>query len=226
MEFLPIFLDVKARRCVVIGDGADAARRAELLLAAGAAVTIVAPHPDAALARLLAAGRCRHRREAFRPEHLDGALLAMAASGDEALDREIADAASARSLPVNVHDRPALSSFIMPAIVDRAPVIVAVSTGGASPVLAQLLRARIEQALPAGLGALAERARALRERVRRRLPSPAARRAFWRRALTGRLAALVRADRPTDARDRRVGARDRAASPPGDAAAPPRSRAA
>jgi uroporphyrin-III C-methyltransferase/precorrin-2 dehydrogenase/sirohydrochlorin ferrochelatase len=163
----------------------------ELLRRAGAKVRICAPTLCEALAPLAADGRIEYRPERFRPECLDGATLVFAATDDESVNRAVHEAACARGLPVNVVDRPELCTFIMPSIVDRSPVIVAVSTGGASPVFARLIRARLESLIPATFGRLAKLAAEFRDRVKARIKNPDKRRRFWEEVLQGYVAELV-----------------------------------
>jgi uroporphyrin-III C-methyltransferase/precorrin-2 dehydrogenase/sirohydrochlorin ferrochelatase len=199
MDFLPIFLDLREQPCLVVGGGEIAARKCALLARAGARVTVLAPELGAALGAELAAGRVAHRAATFREEDLEGYALAIAATSDQAVNRAVAAAARARRMPVNVVDQPALCSFILPSIIERAPITVAVSSGGASPVLARLLRARLESLVPAGYGRLAALAREFRDRVKARF-APAERRRFWERVLQGPIAELVLAGRYADAR--------------------------
>ena len=200
MDFLPIFLNIRDEPCLVVGGGTVAARKCALLLRAGARVTVQAPALlDTALAVELAAARIAHRAERFREADVAGFVLVVAATDDDAVNRTVAAAARARHIPVNVVDRPALCSFIVPSIVERAPVIVAVSSGGASPVLARLLRARLESLIPAGYGRLAGLAAAFRERVKARFRPPERRR-FWERVLQGPIAELVFSGRDAEAR--------------------------
>jgi uroporphyrin-III C-methyltransferase/precorrin-2 dehydrogenase/sirohydrochlorin ferrochelatase len=180
LDFLPIFLDVRGQPCLVVGGGEVAARKSALLQRAGARVTLLAP-------------------ALFRDESLDGFVLAIAATGDDAVNRAVAAAARARRIPVNVVDQPALCSFILPSIIERAPLIVAVSSGGASPVLARLLRARLESLIPAGYGRLAALAGEFRDRVKARFKPPERRR-FWERVLQGPIAELVFTGRDAEAR--------------------------
>jgi uroporphyrin-III C-methyltransferase / precorrin-2 dehydrogenase / sirohydrochlorin ferrochelatase len=198
MDHFPIFLKLTGRACAVIGGGEVAARKVALLLAAGARVTVTAPELAEPLAELLRQGRIAHRAEAFSPAALQGATIVIAATDDRAVNAEISRLAQAQLLPVNVVDDPELCSFIMPAIVDRSPVLIAISTGGASPVLARLLRARLESLIPATYGQLAALSARFRERVKRALPE-AARRPFWERALQGPIAELVFSGRTNEA---------------------------
>ncbi|MCX7901387.1 MAG: siroheme synthase CysG [Burkholderiaceae bacterium] len=190
MDYLPIFMNLAGRPCAVIGGGEVAARKVALLRAAGARVTVTAPQLCPALAEQAARGEIAHRAEPFSAAALDGAVLVIAATDDRAVNAEVSRLAQAQRLPVNVVDDPELCSFIMPAIVDRSPVVIAASTGGASPVLARLLRARLEAAVPAAFGELAKLAQRFRARVRETL-APQQRRAFWERVLQGPIAELV-----------------------------------
>ncbi|MGD9884018.1 MAG: siroheme synthase CysG [Reyranella sp.] len=183
MRHLPLFFDLDARRVVVVGQGPAADRRAALARSAGAEVERL----DAALDDV----------EAYR-----GAAATFIATGDAEADAMAARAARAAAVPVNVADRPALSDFIMPAIVDRDEVVVAISTGGAAPVLATVLRQRIEAILPERLGALARLSRSFRAQVGALIAEPTRRRALWRRLVDGPAARLVLAG--DDAGARRV----------------------
>jgi uroporphyrin-III C-methyltransferase/precorrin-2 dehydrogenase/sirohydrochlorin ferrochelatase len=140
-----------------------------------------------------------HRAARFAEEDLSHHALVIAATDDAEVNRAVAAAAKARRVPVNVVDQPMLCSFIMPSIIDRSPVIVAVSSGGASPVLARLLRARLETLIPAGYGHLAALAAEFRDRIKARL-APAERRRFWERVLQGPIAELVFSGRQSEAR--------------------------
>ena len=171
-----------------MGGGEIGARKVGLLLRAGAAVTVCDPALGSTLSELVAAGRVRHVAEKFRPEMLDGCVLAFAATDDEAINRSVSEAAKARGIPVNVVDRPEMCTFIMPSIIDRSPVVAAVSTGGAAPVLARLLRARLETLIPSGYGRLAALVGEFRERVKRRIKHPVQRRRFWENVLEGHIA--------------------------------------
>lgn len=200
MDYLPIFLDLRGKNALVVGGGDTAARKAALLLSAGAWVTVVCPAPlAAAFNELQGTDRLIHRQAAFQDAHLDDMELVFAASEDEALDRKVYEAARARHLPVNVVDRPQLCSFIMPSIIDRSPVVVAVSSGGEAPVLSRLLRARLETLIPAAYGRLAALAGRFKEKVRKRFTSTEARRKFWEKALLSPIAEMVFAGREQEA---------------------------
>ncbi len=199
MDFLPIFLDIRAQPCLVVGGGAVAARKTALLLRAGASVTVLSPALCRAFDRHLAEGNVVHRAARFSAEDVAEFALVIAATDDDAVNREVAAAARTRRIPVNVVDQPALCTFILPSIIDRSPVIAAVSSGGASPVLARLLRARLESLIPAGYGRLAMLAASFRSQVMSRF-EPAERRRFWERVLQGPIAELVFSGREDAAR--------------------------
>jgi uroporphyrin-III C-methyltransferase/precorrin-2 dehydrogenase/sirohydrochlorin ferrochelatase len=182
MDYLPILLRVRSRFAVVIGGGTVAARKAELLLKCGARVCLVAPELAAGTQELLRQhpADMSHLCAEFAAHHVEGAALVIAAADSAAVNSQVSQTARARGIPVNVADDAELSDFILPAIVDRAPLIVAVSSAGAAPVLARRVREQIEALLPARLGALARFAGSQRKRVNQAL-RPALRRAFWER---------------------------------------------
>jgi len=187
VDFLPIFMDIRGKPCLVVGGGEVACRKAALLLEAGAAVRAVAPQFSEAFAGL----RVERIAERFRSSHLDGVALAIAATSDGTVNREISEQARARNIPVNVVDDPALCTFIMPSILDRSPLLVAVSSGGASPVLARMLRGKLEAMIPHGYGRLAAFAGRFRNTVRAHVADPARQRAFWENLLEGAIAEKV-----------------------------------
>lgn len=191
MDFLPVFLSVKSRAVVVIGGGDVAARKVGLLLRAGAKITLQAPDLTHALTDLIRDGTVQYRPGRFEPSVLDGATLVVAATDDEDVNRQVHAAATAKQLPVNVVDHPELCSFIFPAIIDRSPIVIAVSSSGASPVLARLIRARIETLIPASFGRLASLVATFRNKVKQRIHQAGRRRAFWEEVLQGRIAELV-----------------------------------
>ena len=185
MDYLPVFLQLRAAHAVIVGGGRIAARKAELLLRAGARLTVVAPELHEDLGSRAAAGELTHVAERFVPAHVDGAAIAVAATRLREVNMAVSEAAGTRNVPVNVVDDASLSTFIFPAIIDRSPVIVAVGSAGQAPVLARWVRERIEAILPAGLGALARFMGERRKSVQRALGF-AARRAFWERIVRGK----------------------------------------
>jgi len=179
VRYFPIYVDLDGGRVVIAGGGEAALQKARLVTRTGAAIVVADPDPGAELVALAAAGRLILTRRRFRPADLDGASLAYGASADPAVNRAVSAAARARGVPVNVVDAAALSSFVTPAIVDRDPVTVAIGTEGTGPVLARAIKARVEALLPGHLGAVAEAAAALRERVARAVAPGSERRRLW-----------------------------------------------
>ena len=198
MNYLPIFLDLRDRACLVVGGSETAARKAELLLRAGARVEVAAPALHEGFGRLPHADRLRRVADAFSPELLDGKDAVIVVEEDAAVAKIIADAARARHIPVNVADKPALCSFILPSIIDRSPIMVAVSSGGESPVLARMLRARLETLIPAAYGRLSALASRYKDRVRAVI-KPEQRRAFWEKVFLSPVAEMVFSGRDVEA---------------------------
>ncbi len=176
---LPLFLHVAGRACVVIGGGEVASRKACWFARAGARVSVIAPRLAPPLAALVAGGAIAHRARRFCADDLTGAWLVIAATDDAATNAAVAAEASRRDIPVNVVDDPARSTFIVPAVVERGPVTVAISTGGRAPVLATRLRAMIEALLPANYGAIATFMGTRRGIVKSALPAVRDRRLLW-----------------------------------------------
>ena len=200
MDYLPIFLQIRTRPCLVVGGGEVAARKAGLLLRAGGEVTVVAPRLGRTLAGMALRREVCHEPREFAPDDLAGRAVAIAATDRQEVNRRVAEEARAYNVPVNVVDQPDLCTFVMPSVIDRSPIQVAVSTGGASPVLARLLRARLETLIPSSYGQLARLAESFRARVRSRIPDGNRRRHFWERVLQGPAAEAMLAGREAEAR--------------------------
>jgi len=198
MNYLPIFLDLRGRHCLVVGGSETAARKAELLLRAGARVDVAAPQLHEAWARLPHAEQVARVADSFASALLDGKDAVIVIEEDAAVAKSIADAARARHIPVNVADKPALCSFILPSIIDRSPIMVAVSSGGESPVLARMLRARLETLIPAAYGRLGALASRCKDRVRAAV-KPEQRRAFWEKVFLSPVAEMVFSGREAEA---------------------------
>ena len=179
VDYLPVFLDLRDRSVLLVGGGRLALRKAELVQAAGGRLRIVAPERCAELAALCARAGAEYLAAPFAPEHLQGVALAIAATNRHEINRQVCDAARALNIWVNSVDDPNASSCLMPAIVDRAPVLIAIGTGGASPTLARRLRAQLEALLPQRLGTLARLSQQWRAQVRAVVPDAVARRQFW-----------------------------------------------
>lgn len=191
MDFLPLFFNLKNRPCLIVGGGQIALRKTELLLSAHAQVTVIAPELCPALEKLAATAAINHIARPFLPELLMPCALVIAATHDPGVNQAVAELAHQRAIPVNVVDQPALCSVIMPSIIDRSPILIAVSTGGASPVLARLLRARLESTIPAAYGRLAQLVSKFRTPVKHHFKHINARRGFWETVLQGTIAEMV-----------------------------------
>jgi uroporphyrin-III C-methyltransferase/precorrin-2 dehydrogenase/sirohydrochlorin ferrochelatase len=185
MKYFPVFLNFDGRRVVVVGGGEKAAQKLRLLAETRARVTIIAETISEEVRRGTRAQTIRVEQRAFEEDDVRGAALVIAADESPRRNAEISLAARVHGVPVNIVDDAQLSTAIVPAIVDRDPVVIAIGTEGASPIIARDLRARIEAWLPAGFGRLAARAAALRPRVRQAIADPGARRRFWENLLRG-----------------------------------------
>ncbi|MGL6429600.1 MULTISPECIES: siroheme synthase CysG [Aeromonas] len=196
MDYLPIFCRLDNKPVLLVGGGEVAERKARLLLDAGAQLTVVAPDLDPELAELAANGSIEWLAGEFAPQQLTGKWLVVAATDRREVNALVYQSANQARIFANVVDDPKRSSFIMPSIIDRSPLMVAISSGGKAPVLARLLREKLEALLPQHLGAVAAFAGSLRERVKARFATMGERRRFWERLLgTDRLGqALARGD--------------------------------
>ena len=179
MDHLPIFCQLRARDCLLVGGGDVAERTARLLLDAGARLTVNARDYVPQFHVWAEAGMLTLVQGDFQPALLDPCWLAIAATDDDVVNQQVSDAAEARRIFCNVVDAPKAASFIMPSIIDRSPLMVAVSSGGTSPVLARLLREKLEALLPQHLGQVAAYAGQLRARVKKQFATMGERRRFW-----------------------------------------------
>lgn len=191
MEYLPLFHNLRGRTVLVVGGGEIAVRKARLISEAGAKVRVVAPVIEPELQEMAeqSGGHCEHR--GYAAHDLDDVVLAIAATDDEALNAQVSTDAQARNVPVNAVDAPELCTVIFPAIVDRSPLIIAVSSGSHAPVLARLTRARIETLFPHSYGRLAQLAQRFRAQVKAAFPSINHRRVFWENVFQGDVAERV-----------------------------------
>jgi uroporphyrin-III C-methyltransferase/precorrin-2 dehydrogenase/sirohydrochlorin ferrochelatase len=183
-------MDLRDRLCVLIGGGDVAARKAALLLRAGARLRVISPQLSAAVSELAGSAKLTHVARTFEQADLDGATLVVAATDNREVNRAVSERAMSLQIPVNVVDDPELCSVIVPAIIDRSPILIAVGTGGSAPVLARLLRASIEANVPVGYGELAALSASLRSEVQRSLPDVLSRRRFWEEVFEGEIAEL------------------------------------
>lgn len=191
MEYFPVFMNLRDQRCLLIGGGSVARRKAEALTRSGASIRLVALDVGAELLQLAAEQGFEVHQRAFRATDLDGVVLVIAATDNEQTNQLVAKLAIEKNLPVNVVDQPELSTFITPAVVDRSPVIVAISSGGKAPVLTRMLKARLETLVPVGWGRLATLVGRYREQVKSRLPTILQRNHFWSDVLQGPVAELA-----------------------------------
>jgi len=195
MEYLPIFIDLKDRTCLVVGGGDIAARKSGLLLKAQTKVTIVAPTVSSTTQALIDEDKVAWIKAEFSAAHLQDKSLVIAATDIEEVNRDVHREAKQQNILVNVADCPELCDFILPSILDRSPIVVAVSSGGKSPILARQLRARLETLIPPTYGRLADLVGRYRQAVQDKLPKLSMRRRFWESVLQGKVADHVLAGR-------------------------------
>ena len=191
MEYLPLFHKLQGRTVLVVGGGEVALRKARLLADAGATLRVVTLTIRDDMRQMLESVHGELRLRGYQADDLEGVVLVIAATDDEPLNQQISEQAQARGVPVNVVDAPKLCSVIFPAIVDRSPLIVAVSSGGDAPVLARLMRAKIETWIPATYGHLAGLAKQFRAQVKSLFPNVQQRRVFWEDVFQGQIAESV-----------------------------------
>jgi len=200
MQSLPIFFNITNRHCVVIGGGDIALRKATMLMKANAAVTLISPDLCTELQALATEGKLKHAEAHFSPAHLAGACLVIAATDDEPVNEAVSIAAKAAGIPVNVVDAPALCTFTMGSIIDRSPIVIAVSSEGNAPVLARYIRTKIETMLPTSYGRIATIAGEFRDKVKAKFKTIQARRIFWEDILQGPLVERVLSGQEDEAR--------------------------
>ncbi len=192
MDYFPVNLAMAGRSCLLIGGGEAVLAKARLLLKSPVELLLVAATPMEELVELVESSGGQVLRRGFEPQDLQGRQLVVASTGDAATDRAISEAARAERVPVNIVDRPELSDFIFPALVDRSPLVIAISSSGSAPVLARQVRDQVESLLPANLGRLAAfigARRATANPVLRKLGVSV--RAFWERLLESPVAEQV-----------------------------------
>lgn len=197
---LPVFLPLAGRKLVIVGGGDLALRKLRLALKTGADIHVVSPEIHADIEAIVRSGKIAWADRAFDATDVEGASAVFAATGIEDVDSAVSRAAGEAGVPVNAVDRPEISSFTMGSIVDRAPMVIGISTDGAAPVLARRVKTLVEQAIPERIGDVAAFARRFRDTVRRLVPTERARRAFWESFVDGPVARLVLAGREPEAR--------------------------
>ncbi len=201
MQALPIFINITNRLCVVIGGGDVATRKVNMLLKANAAVTLIAPAICVDLQALANVGKIQCIQAIYSKAQLEGACLVIAATDDEAVNKAVSADAKALSIPVNVVDAPALCTFTMGSIIERSPVVIAISSEGNAPVLARYIRTKIESMLPAGYGRIAGIAGEFRDKVKAKFTTTQARRRFWEDVLQGPLVERILSGQEQSARN-------------------------
>jgi uroporphyrin-III C-methyltransferase/precorrin-2 dehydrogenase/sirohydrochlorin ferrochelatase len=199
MDYFPVFLKITGENCLVAGGGKVALRKMQSLLRSGARVTLVSTELCRELTALSNENAFVWLPRQFEPDDVEGCRLVIAATDDAQVNQQISAVAHAHNIPVNVVDCPELCSFIMPAVVDRSPVVVALSSGGGSPLLTRLLKAKIESLLHPAYSRLAEFAERNRRRVKAAIGDAVARRRFWETLLQGSWADMVCAGRDEEA---------------------------
>lgn len=204
LNAFPVFMRVEGEAVAIVGGGQEALAKARLIGQSSAVLRIITDAAEAELLAFIAANGAIHIAAAYDAAHLEGAVMVFAASGDEALDRRVAEDARRLGIPVNAVDRPDLCDFFTPALVNRAPVAIAVGTEGAGPVLAQMLRGKIDRMLSPSLGPLASLAASLRGAAERLLPKGNARRRFWSDFFGGAPARAMEAGQLSQAHDAAV----------------------
>ncbi len=201
MQALPIFFNIKNRHCVVIGGGDVATRKINMLLKADADVTVVSPSVVAVIQGLLELGKVKVIKADYEKNQLIGACLVVAATDNQAVNEAVSHDAQALNIPVNVVDAPDLCTFTMGSIIDRSPVVIAVSSEGNAPVLARYIRTKIETMLPAGYGRIAEIAGEFRDKVKLKFATTQQRRIFWEDVLQGPMVERVLSGQEQAARE-------------------------
>lgn len=199
MDYFPIFFKLTGKPCLVVGAGEIAARKIDLLARAEADITVIAEDIGETVAAMTERCQLTIKQKSFQAEDLENIVLVVSATNRLETNQQVSKSAHERNIPVNVVDSPQLCSFIFPAIIDRSPLVAAVSSGGAAPVLARLLRAKIETLIPSGYGRLAQLAEKFRPLVKQQIESPALRKIFWENTFQGSVAELVFAGKDEEA---------------------------
>ena len=200
MDYLPIFFKISQKQCLVVGGGDIALRKINLLLKSGALVECVAPSFCQTLLERSVDDTLTLTKKTFAAADIQNQTLLISATDDKKLNAEVSRLAFAANIPVNVVDAPELSSFIMPSIVDRSPLLIAISSGGRAPVLARIIRAKLETIIPSAYGRLAEIAGEYRDQVKRQFSHIKDRRVFWESVLSGNIAEKVFSGRIKEAK--------------------------
>lgn len=201
MQALPIFFNINNRHCVVIGGGDVATRKVSMLLKAHAAITLYSPEICPELQEMADTNKIKYIHSHFDASQLVGACMVIAATDNEAVNIAVSIACKALNIPVNVVDAPDLCTFTMGSIIDRSPVVIAISSEGNAPVLARYIRAKIETMLPATYGRIADIAGEFRDKVKEKFSTTQARRIFWEGVLQGPMVERVLSGQEQAARE-------------------------
>ncbi|MUG32374.1 siroheme synthase CysG [Psychrobacter sanguinis] len=199
MNTFPLFFKLTNQPVLIVGGGEVAQRKADLLSRAGACITILAPQINQEIHQLLSDERHTLITAHYDKKYIDGKRIVIAGTDDEALNHQVHADCKALNIPVNVVDTPPLCDFIFPAIVDRNPIVIGISSNGKAPVLARLTRARLETLIPQGYGKLAKLAGDMRDEVKSKIPTLTGRRQFWEKAFEGKVSELMFAGRSVEA---------------------------
>ncbi|MHB0913709.1 MAG: precorrin-2 dehydrogenase/sirohydrochlorin ferrochelatase family protein [Armatimonadota bacterium] len=204
MPYYPVNLDLKGRRCIVIGGGPVAERKVLMLLDFGATVTVISPEVEPGLSDLASSGIIEHRKGVFEPGLLDGAFLAIAAANDREINKAVCTEAGKRAILVNVVDDPELCTFFVPAVVRRGDLTISISTSGKSPSLARRIRKELESEYGPEYAELTEILHEVRDAVKARYSEMDERRAAFQRILDSDVMDLLKQGRSEEARQRAV----------------------
>ena len=191
MDYLPLFFDLKNRPCLIVGGGDIAVRKARLLAKAGAQIDVVAEKITPELEQIVTESGGKIHYAKYSSDQLQNHVLVISATNIQAVNQQVADDCKQRNIPVNVVDNPDLCTVIMPAIVDRSPLLIGITSGGESPVLARRIRSHLESTIPGTYGELAKLARQFREKVKTVFKDGELRRRFWESVINGPIAEKV-----------------------------------
>jgi len=201
VKFLPIFMNIREQACLVVGGGQVASRKVYMLLRAGGSVQVIAPELSSELAKLAESGKITHINTVYSEQDMSKYVAVIAATNDRAVNEKVYQHAAAKNIPINVVDTPDLCRFIVPSMIDRDPVQIAISTGGASPVLARLLRSKLETFIPSAYGRLGKLVESFRNQVKEKFDHNSNRiRQFWEGILEGPIADSLIAGRDDEAK--------------------------
>ncbi|ODS24965.1 uroporphyrinogen-III C-methyltransferase [Candidatus Endobugula sertula] len=199
MNYMPFFFNLKNRPCLIVGGGSIATRKARLLEKAGAKLMVVAPYISAEMQELITRSGGKAYRRIYQCSDLKVAEIVIGATDDKSVNEQVSREAQAKKLPVNIVDSPELCSIITPIVVDRSPLMIAITSGGDAPVLARKMREKLETLFPSNYGLLAQLASRFRHRVKQHIPAESKRLRFWEKVFSGTVAEKVFAGKINEA---------------------------